>query len=877
MAYFRLCCVQIVASGILDGFNATVFAYGATGAGKTYTMVGNEANPGVMTMTIADLFALMEADEKEVDYRVTVSYIELYNELIHDLLVSNSDELELREDSQGNSVVCGATRLEIQSPAEMMKLLQAGNRRRTIEATMANEVSSRSHAILEVQVDRTSNIRSAEKVVHTGRLFMIDLAGSERAAATQNNGQRMVEGQHINRSLLALGNCINSLGSGQRAKYVNFRDSKLTRILKLSLGGNCRTVMIACASPAGNHFEESYNTMNYANRAKNIKTTATTNSTVVKAHVAEYGKIIDGLKSQVASLQSQLKGKRPARSTSPAPSAPLPAPAATRDVGGAGPAVDADVGPSRAIREVEEACQQQVMTRKKIELLTLKESHLTSQGEDLVRRLKLAKREGSSGLGGPMMAQELSLLKEELKALDDVFKANARTKDALAEQSDAQLETISRLTKQLNRTGAAQHCKSIMKIHELEMQNLRLSFAANAQRREVENKVLARTGDLRDRIIAEQKALLDKFMDRPPTALMALYTTLETGSPTRPPVRPVLVPAKPKLKPKATSKPKKPTKFAGSPESGQVSSAGDYENGFESSADEHDASPVPPSQLRREQSFRSTRSEQPSLPGAAAPRVRSGLSGVSRPPNSASRMASGAGAGAGTRPSNPLPVSKARVQSGVSAAAVADQLSSSAAGKALPELERDSSFSSVDDDGGPGLSQTYSKDDLRAAMSRTYSALPTQSGPVAASTEPTGATVTTEPSPPPAATVTKDRPKNPAATESVAGASSNPPSPNLALAGKAFTPTLSRFGGPGKPAIPHRKSSVYTSVTDKVKTRGFKPARFAAGQRRNVRVAKSRPLIYPGQSGGLPGFKVQASPYATSQARRVGAARRPLP
>jgi hypothetical protein len=209
-------------------------------------------------------------------------------------------------------VVCGVKWVEIESADQMAQLLREGNLRRTQEATRANLASSRSHAILEVRVQRTSRSAGKDHTVHTGRLHMIDLAGSERAASTGNHGQRMVEGQHINRSLLALGNCINALGTGSQ-KYVNFRDSKLTRILKESLGGNCRTVMIACASPASIHFEETYNTMNYANRAKNIKMAAVKNTTVVEAHIVEFGQIVERLKAEVTFLQAKVKASEAVR------------------------------------------------------------------------------------------------------------------------------------------------------------------------------------------------------------------------------------------------------------------------------------------------------------------------------------------------------------------------------------------------------------------------------------------------------------------------------------------------------------------------------------------------------------------------------------
>ena len=234
-------------------------------------------------------------------------FLQIYNEQLRDLLVADSPDLDLREDGNGNSVVCGVYRPAIQSPKGLYKLLKQGNKRRTAEATSANKASSRSHAVLEVQVERENTTPGIKQTIQTGRLFMIDLAGSERAANAMNNGARMVEGQHINRSLLALGNCINSLGGPTRSKYVNYRDSKLTRLLKDSLSGNCRTVMIACASPASNHFEETYNTMNYANRAKNIKTTIAKNVSTVEAHVSEYVTIISGLRSQVTSLKLKLE------------------------------------------------------------------------------------------------------------------------------------------------------------------------------------------------------------------------------------------------------------------------------------------------------------------------------------------------------------------------------------------------------------------------------------------------------------------------------------------------------------------------------------------------------------------------------------------
>ncbi len=256
----------------LNGYNATVFAYGATGAGKTYTMLGTQDQPGIMFRTLHHLFIEISKTSTDLMYQVSMSYLEIYNELIRDLLSPQSGFLELREDAKGGISVAGISEVVAETPEEVMYMLHKGNKERTQEPTKANKTSSRSHAVLQVNIKQRNKVRSFAHEIRMGKLYMIDLAGSERAAQTQNTGKRMVEGAHINRSLLALGNCINALSEKGNSKYVNYRDSKLTRILKDSLGGNSKTVMVAHISPASIHFEESRNTLTYADRAKYIRT-----------------------------------------------------------------------------------------------------------------------------------------------------------------------------------------------------------------------------------------------------------------------------------------------------------------------------------------------------------------------------------------------------------------------------------------------------------------------------------------------------------------------------------------------------------------------------------------------------------------------------
>lgn len=289
---------------IITGYNATVFAYGATGAGKTFTMLGTDREPGIMALTLNDLFCEMDKTKEDMKYKVSMSYLEIYNEMIRDLLNPSSGFLELREDSKG-VVVAGISEVQAKKTSEVMDLLVMGNKQRTSEPTAANKTSSRSHAILQVTVTQKSRVKNTIEEFRVGKLFMIDLAGSERASQTKNRGKRMIEGAHINRSLLALGNCINAL-SENRGHYVNYRDSKLTRLLKDSLGGNCRSVMIAHASPASGSFEETRNTLLYADRAKNIKTNTKPNQFSVSYHIAQYTNIIADLRKEIFRLKLKI-------------------------------------------------------------------------------------------------------------------------------------------------------------------------------------------------------------------------------------------------------------------------------------------------------------------------------------------------------------------------------------------------------------------------------------------------------------------------------------------------------------------------------------------------------------------------------------------
>ena len=292
---------------VFDGYNATVFAYGATGCGKTHTITGTHAQPGIIFLTMQELFERVSDCAAEKVSEISLSYLEIYNETIRDLLVptTNKGGLALREDSNHAVSVAGLSTHVPQNVEDVMELLVRGNENRTMSPTEANATSSRSHAVLQINIiqkDRNASVNEAHTMA---TLSIIDLAGSERASATRNRGERLIEGANINKSLLALGSCINALCDPRQKNHVPYRNSKLTRLLKFSLGGNCKTVMIVCVSPSSAHFDETQNTLRYANRAKNIQTKVTRNVFNVNRHVKDFLVKIDEQMALIKELQQQ--------------------------------------------------------------------------------------------------------------------------------------------------------------------------------------------------------------------------------------------------------------------------------------------------------------------------------------------------------------------------------------------------------------------------------------------------------------------------------------------------------------------------------------------------------------------------------------------
>uniref|UniRef100_A0A452FGP8 Kinesin-like protein n=1 Tax=Capra hircus TaxID=9925 RepID=A0A452FGP8_CAPHI len=314
-----------ILDSFLQGYNCSVFAYGATGAGKTHTMLGREGDPGIMYLTTMELYRRLEACREEKRFEVLISYLEVYNEQIHDLLEPRGP-LAIREDPDKGVVVQGLSFHQPTSAEQLLGMLTRGNRNRTQHPTDANATSSRSHAIFQIFVKQQDRIPGLTQALRVAKMSLIDLAGSERASSTHAKGERLREGANINRSLLALINVLNALADAKgRKSHVPYRDSKLTRLLKDSIGGNCRTVMIAAISPSSLTYEDTYNTLKYADRAKEIKLSLKSNVISLDCHISQYATVCQQLQAEVRSrLGSLTGGQGTRRAGQDLPSCPSP-------------------------------------------------------------------------------------------------------------------------------------------------------------------------------------------------------------------------------------------------------------------------------------------------------------------------------------------------------------------------------------------------------------------------------------------------------------------------------------------------------------------------------------------------------------------------
>ncbi|XP_076467729.1 chromosome-associated kinesin KIF4A-like isoform X3 [Babylonia areolata] len=300
---------QKLVKSTFKGYNATVLAYGQTGSGKTYSMGGcyeaslnqDEEAMGIIPRILRDLFNGI-TERTDYTFKVTVSYLEIYNEDLLDLLClpSQRQPLSIREELNGEIKIKGLREVVVGSLEDTLQCLSQGARSRTTGATAMNDTSSRSHAIFTIYIEKSKKEDMNDHCI--AKFHLVDLAGSERAKKTRAEGDRFKEGVNINRGLLALGNVISALGEDvQKRGHIPYRDSKLTRLLQDSLGGNSHTLMVACVSPADSNMEETLNTLRYADRARKIKNKPVINRDPQSDEIMRLRQVVESLQMQLLS------------------------------------------------------------------------------------------------------------------------------------------------------------------------------------------------------------------------------------------------------------------------------------------------------------------------------------------------------------------------------------------------------------------------------------------------------------------------------------------------------------------------------------------------------------------------------------------------
>ena len=311
-----------IVDAAIEGYNGTVFCYGQTGTGKTHTMEGKDEPPelrGIIPSAFNHVFDAIDGSEGR-NYLIRASFLEIYNENVRDLLGKDqSRTCDLKEDPDKGVYVKDLTSFVVKGVGEINNVLKVGKKNRSVGATLMNADSSRSHSIFTITVEcsqrRAGDPSDAEPHITVGKLNLVDLAGSERQAKTGSTGDRLKEATKINLSLSALGNVISALVDG-KSSHIPYRDSKLTRLLQDSLGGNTKTVMIANLGPADYNFDETMSTLRYANRAKNIKNKPKINEDPKDAMLREFQEEIARLKAQLGDggeLTGGVPGSRPGR------------------------------------------------------------------------------------------------------------------------------------------------------------------------------------------------------------------------------------------------------------------------------------------------------------------------------------------------------------------------------------------------------------------------------------------------------------------------------------------------------------------------------------------------------------------------------------
>jgi len=342
-----------IVESVMDGYNGTIFAYGQTGTGKTHTMVGPpepEEMHGVIPRTFAHIFKNIDTTPNK-RFLVRASYLEIYNEEIRDLLSKNpKQKLELKDHPDGGVFVKDLSNMIVKGVTDLQNVMDMGQKNRSVASTFMNNESSRSHSIFTITVEILEKGSDGEDHIRVGKMNMVDLAGSERQSKTGATGETLKEATKINMSLSALGNVISALVDS-KTSFIPYRDSKLTRLLQDSLGGNTKTVMCACVGPVDYNYDETTSTLRYAYRAKSIKNKPKINEDPKDAMIREFQDEITRLKMK---LQEKASGGGGGRGIPGAPGPP-------------GDPMEQEVIVEKEVVEVEKIVEKEVVVEKVVQ------------------------------------------------------------------------------------------------------------------------------------------------------------------------------------------------------------------------------------------------------------------------------------------------------------------------------------------------------------------------------------------------------------------------------------------------------------------------------------------------------------------------------
>ncbi|KAI0928539.1 hypothetical protein AcV7_008994 [Taiwanofungus camphoratus] len=482
--------VKDIVKDVLDGYNGTIFAYGQTGSGKTFTMMGADIDSsdlkGLIPRITEQIFQSIVESDAHLEYLVKVSYMEIYLERIRDLLAPQNDNLQVHEEKSKGVYVKNLSDYYVSSAREVYEIMRQGGAARVVSSTNMNAESSRSHSIFLITINQRNTETGAQK---TGNLYLVDLAGSEKVGKTGASGQTLEEAKKINKSLSALGMVINALTDG-KAKHVPYRDSKLTRILQESLGGNSRTTLIINCSPSSYNEAETLSTLRFGIRAKSIKNTARVNAelspTELKALLAKAQAANSSYQKYIAALEAELaiwraggqvdqadwassdKAGAPVSAATPKKPPTSPTPSTARSMTPVNPALeglrsDLDSRPQTPTVIGLDKDEREEFLKRENELsdqLAEKESALNA-AHKLVGELKeeltfLKEQEASLSKENKAMSGQLNELRLQVERLDYDNKESVITIDILKEQNQDAKAELEELKKNIVELKAAQ-------------------------------------------------------------------------------------------------------------------------------------------------------------------------------------------------------------------------------------------------------------------------------------------------------------------------------------------------------------------------------------------------------------------------------------